>query len=79
MYSKMDKSLQSFYNDHDTRDNVHAYLVEFLEQEAIKKVFAKEDVSVVAEAKEMIDKAFTNMELLFESKVKKKESINEAR
>jgi len=73
------KSLREFYNDHDTRDNVHNYLVEYLEQEAIKKVFAKEDVSAVAEAKEMIDKAFENLSVIFEPKVEKKEITNEAR
>jgi len=73
------KSIQQFYRDVETRDNVKNYLIEYLKEEAVKKVFAKEDVSAVAEAKEMIEKAFENMSLLFDKKVEKKEIINQAR
>lgn len=73
------KSLLSFYNDKDTKDNVHNYLIDYLEKEAISRVFDREDVSAVADAKEIIDKAFDNLETLFKSKVEKKEPINEAR
>lgn len=73
------KSLQEFYKDTDTKNNVHEYLVEFLRAEAVKKVFEREDVSSVAEAKEMIDKAFEKLDIMFNSKKKSKEQINEAR
>ena len=73
------RSLLSFYKDEDTRENVHNYLTEFLSQEAVKKVFNKEDVSAVAEAKEMIDKAFENMGIMFQETKVGKEQINEAR
>lgn len=72
------KSLQEFYNDKDTKDNVQAYLVDFLEKEAVRKVFDKEDVSAVAEAKEMIDKAFDNMDLMFQKKEVIKNIINQS-
>lgn len=73
------KSLQEFWNDKDTKNNVQEYLINYLKEEAVRKLFDKEDVSAVAEAKEMIDKAFTNMDLLFEPKAKQKEQVNEAR
>lgn len=73
------KSLKEFYQDVETRNNVYEYLVQFLSEQAIKKVFAKEDVSAVAEAKEMIDLAFENMDLIFQGKLKEKELKNEAR
>jgi len=73
------KSLQRFYNDKDTKDNVHNYLIDYLEKEAIRRVFDREDVSAVADAKEVIDKAFDNLEVLFDPKVGKTEQINEAR
>ena len=73
------KSLQQFYLETDTRDNVKNYLIEFLKEEAVRKIFAKEDVSGVAEAKEVIEKAFYNLEVKFEPKSKPKEPINEAR
>lgn len=72
-------SLREFYRDKDTRDNVKNYLIEFLEKEAIKKVFKREDVSAIAEAKEMIDKAWDNMSVLFDKKSKKKKQINQSR
>ena len=74
-----DNSLLTFYQDTATKDNVYNYLIEFLRAEAIKKVFDKEDVSAVSEAKAMIDKPFGNLELMFQPKVKKRNQINEAR
>lgn len=73
------KSLQEFYQDTTTKDNVHSYLIDFLKEEAVRKLFDKEDVSAVAEAKEMIDKAFENMDVIFRPKLEAKEQINEAR
>jgi len=73
------KSLQEFYNDKDTKENVKMYLIEFLEGIAIKKAFAREDIAGVAEAKELIEKAFDNLDNLFSPKPKKIEPVNEAR
>lgn len=72
-------SLQEFYKDKETRENVHEYLIQFLREEGVRKIFDKQDVNAVAEAKEIIDKAFENMSLLFSPKVKGKKIINEAR
>lgn len=72
------KSLLEFYNDKETSKNVHNYLTEFLKDQAIKKVFDKEDVSGVAQAKEIIDAAFENLEVMFLPKVVKNTN-NEAR
>lgn len=73
------KSLQEFYNDKETKENVKNYLISFLEEEALRKVFAKEDVSGIADARDCIEKAFYNLEVLFDQKPKAKEPINEAR
>lgn len=75
----MVKSLQEFYNDKETKDNVKNYLIEFLKEEGSKKMFNKEDVSGFADAKEVIEKAFDNMEYMFSPKQKEKIIINEAR
>ena len=72
-------SLFNFYKDKEGRENVYNYIVDFLEKTAIKKTFAKEDTMAVAEAKEIIDEAFKNLEVMFEPKPKKKEIKNEAR
>jgi hypothetical protein len=73
------KSLLEFYNNSELKNNVHEYLIEFLKEEGVKRIFDKEDVSSLADAKEVIDKAFQNLENMFEKKPKKKEKINEAR
>lgn len=75
----MSKSLLEFYQDTDTKNNVHSYLVDFLKEEAVRKVFDRENVESVAEAKEMIDKAFENMDVIFKPKQENKPQINEAR
>ena len=75
----MAKSIQEFYNDTETRDNVKNYLIDFLKEEGSKKMFAKEDVTGFADAREVIEKAFENMEYLFSPKPKEKKIINEAR
>ena len=62
------KPLFEFWKDKPTKNNVQEYLIQFLKEEGAKKMFNREDVSGVAEAKEMIDKAFENMDLLFEAK-----------
>lgn len=75
----MVKSIQEFYNDSETRDNVKNYLLDFLKEEGAKKMFAKENVTGFADAKEVIEKAFDNMEYMFAPKQAKKEVINPSR
>jgi len=55
------------------------YFEKVLKEKAIEKVFAKEDTSAVAEAKEIIDQAFENIEVQFAPKAELKKVINEAR
>lgn len=57
---------------------MHRYLIDFLKEKAIEKVFDKEDVSAVAEAKELIDDAFENLEVLY-GQEPRKNTIDEAR
>ena len=75
----MSKTLQSFHSDKETKNEVYNYLTAYLEKEAIKRVFAKEDTTGVADAKIVIEKAFDNLDTLFNSKVEKKEVINHSR
>ena len=79
----MAKSLQEFYANTDMKDNVHAYLVEFLQEMAVKELFENQaedyDAYAISQAKRVIDKAFENLDNLFSPKAKKKEIINEAR
>ena len=72
-------SLKDFYLNEVMRNDVKTYLIDFLKVQAIEKAFAKEDTSSVAEAKEVIDEAFNNLEILFQPEYKEKEQKNEAR
>lgn len=77
-----DNSLQTFYRDTDTKDNVHAYLIEFFKGQAVKEIFDNEsdiNTQALAMSKRYIDLAFENMDLMFNPKVGKKEQTNEAR
>lgn len=71
--------LKDFYLNEPMRIEVYNYLTKFFEQEALKKVFEKEETQHLAEAKEIIDKAFNNLEVLFPKKQSNEEIKNPAR
>lgn len=75
----MPSSLKDFYLNEGMRNEVKTYLIDFLKEQAIEKTFNKEPTEHIAEAKEVIDKAFNNLEILFASKEEPKEIVNEAR
>lgn len=52
---------------------------ENLRELALEKVFAREDTSGIADAKDAIDKVFESIELQFQNKVEPKQIVNEAR
>ena len=62
--------LRDFYNNVELRKAVHTFIIEQLRIKAVEKVFNREDTSAVAEAKEMVDHAFDEMETMFVSKKK---------
>ncbi len=71
------KSLQEFNNDKETRDNLHQYLVEYMQQEAVRILFDRESTEnymnpeSIADAKELVDRAFENLDVMFGPKPKK--------
>lgn len=67
------KSLSEFYKDTDTKDNVHEYLLEFYKEEAVKRLLNREDAIALADATDLLNKAFENMDSLFTPKVERKE------
>lgn len=72
-------SLQEFHENKDLKNNVHAYLIEYLEGQAVKMVFNKGDVSGIPDAKVVIDKAFDYLDTLFAPKSQSKDKKPEAR
>lgn len=75
----MPSALKDFYLNEIMRNDVKTYLIDFLKVQAIEKAFAKEDVSGIADANEVINKAFDNLEVLFAPESQVKELKNEAR
>lgn len=71
--------LSEFYKDTATKDNVKNYLIEFFKEEGIRRLMNREDAVALADAVELTEKAFENMDNLFAPKVQNKEQINEAR
>lgn len=75
----MPSSLKDFYLNEVMRNDVKTYLIDFLKVQAIEKTFKREDTSAVAEAKEILDKAFENLDILFAPQSEGKEIKNVAR
>ncbi len=75
----MPNALKDFYLNETMRNDVHTYLLDFLKAQAIEKTFNRENTEHIAEAKEVLDKAFSNLEILFTPESEVKEIKNEAR
>lgn len=73
------KSLLEFHQDTDTKNNVHEYLVQFFKEEAVRRLMERENAVALADAVDLTNKAFENMDILFSKKVEGKELKNEAR
>ncbi len=72
-------TLQDFYMNEVLRGEVKKYLLDYLKVQAIEKTFNRESTEHIADAKEVIEKAFENLELLFAPKSEGKEIKNGAR
>jgi len=75
----MSQLLNQFYNDEHLREELLAYLHDFIDEEALKRVYAKEDVSAVADARLLIDSAFSNLENEYGIRNKAPVTKNQAR
>lgn len=75
----MPNSLKDFYLNENMRNEVQTYLIDFLKVQAIEKTFKRENTEHIAEAKEVLDKAFENLDILFASKSESKGIKNPAR
>jgi hypothetical protein len=72
----MPSALKDFFLNEAMRNEVKTYLIDFLKVQAIEKAFNREDTSSVAEAKEVLDKAFDNLEVIFAPEHEVKEQPN---
>jgi len=72
-------SLQEFHKDVATRENVKEFLIQCVTEEMVRVGFEKGDTKPIAEAKEIIDKAFEKLDNMFIPKEEAKEIVNPAR
>lgn len=73
-------TLRELYNrDKEALQEVQNYLIAFLKEYGLVKMFKGEDVKGVGEAKTILDEAFDNLDTLFGAKPKKKKVKNESR
>ena len=75
----MDEVLRKFNGDPHTKDAFKAYMLSYIEAEAVKRVFNREDVSSVADAYELMNKVFEQLDIDYGIKEKIKVSDNQAK
>lgn len=69
--------LKVFYDNVAMRKTLHAFFDQQLREVAVTKVFNKEDVSGMSEAKEVLDSVFTKLEEIYA--IKKEPVIESSR
>lgn len=72
----MPSNLKDFYLNEAMRNEVREYLMQYLKDEAISRLFDEDNDAPTygfAEAKTILDGAFDNLEVLFSPKVEVKE------
>lgn len=67
-------SLKSFYEDKQTQKEWLEFMLATLDEEALARVYRGEDTAAVKEAREIIDKAFRKLYVLFTPKRKKRQT-----
>lgn len=68
--------LKEFYQDKELSAEVKAYFTKFLELKALEKVFERQDTSAIAEAKDILDGVFEQMDAEFAPPPKKRDLRN---
>lgn len=63
--------LRTFYNDIHTRETFKEFQLNLLRQMAVDRVFDKEDIAGIHEAKQIIEDSFSRLEEMYGAKEKK--------
>ncbi len=77
--AKQPKPLYEFWKDKPTRENVREYIIQFLKDEAVRMLMNNENVVGISLAKDLVEKSFENMDIIFAKKAIEKNTINQAR
>ena len=71
--------LNQFTNDVNMRDEVRGFIDAFIDTEAIKRIYAREDVSGIADAKDLIELAFNDLIQTYGIKNKASQPVSPSR
>jgi hypothetical protein len=72
-------TLRRFQGDTATREALVEFIMASIEREALHRMYAGEDVSHIKDAKALLDKAFEELDNLYEVKQRPHEPTNEAK
>lgn len=61
----MENLLRNFNADFHTKEAIKEYFTKVIEDEAIRRMYAREDVSHIGDAKALLDLAFSSLEERF--------------
>lgn len=75
----MSQLLQRFNADERTKEELVDYLTAFIASEGVRRIFNREDVSAVADAKELLDRAFEQLKQDYGAPEQRKAPANEAK
>jgi hypothetical protein len=67
------KLLQRFYNDEPTRKVLYNYLIEIYSKVAVERAFNRQPVEHLADAKEVLDRAYSELAKEFGTRETKEE------
>lgn len=71
--------LAQFNNDVHTKEELINFIHTFIDEEGLKRIYTKQSVADIADARILIDKAFEHLKEMYELKPKEKLPTNEAR
>jgi hypothetical protein len=74
-----DQLLLQFQRDEHIRNEVIDFINSFIDDEAIKRVYERKDVSSVADAKELVNLAFAELSNLYGIKNKTNKSVSQSK
>lgn len=75
----MNELLRQFDGDIHTKDALISFIHQFIAIEGVRRIYAKESVDAVADAKELIDKAFSQLSIDYGLTITAPAPINESR
>ena len=71
--------LKQFNGDLETKSQLITFIHDYIQSETIKRVYERKDVSGIADAKELVDGAFSALEEMYGIKERPPVQINEAK